>query len=722
MRSAAPMRHRKLVLLLGACALSYSSVGAARAQGAPAERDTSLEEVVVTAQRRSERLVDVPISITSVSANQLERAGVSGLLDLTIMVPGLKVDRQGGNTQPAIRGVTTLIADTGSDSNVAIYIDGVYQPNQRANNFDLPDIERIEVAKGPQGTLFGRNATGGAIQIFTKAPSFTPTGRFELGGGSYHDIYGKAYVSGPVIADRVAVSLTGFFEKMDGYYHDLRKGGAHVGKLDSDLVRGKILLTPTDDLKITLIGTWLYRNDTSAGMLQPLNGNSQGRLVNPNGLFPTTPYETAVDGAITDSETRSAMLKVEYDLGFGTLASTTSYADTNVHSLTDPDFSSVSVVTYDIRQPSKTFMQEVNFASLKDGPFSWIGGLFYYHSDARYAPLAIPQSRVAIRAQQVAKAWAAFGEATYDVTDRLSVIGGVRYSREQHRLGGSFVVPSYPAIARHTWDAWTPRVALRYEIAKNTNAYASYSKGFKSGGFSTGSLNANPYNPESITAYEVGIKSRPSGAVQLNAAAFYYDYKNQQVQSAIKVNGVDLGVTNNAAAAEIYGVDFDAAWQLTPEFAVNAGLSIMDASYKSYKAALVNVPRVQAAGVDCRCGNVTAVVDASGNPMIRAPDWTLTLSANYRKVFELGTLGLNGTLYHTDNYFITPDKRVQQPSYTMFNAQASWRPRGSHLEFTVYGKNLTDKAVFSSVFVNGLGDGVAYAAPRTFGGSVGYAF
>ena len=240
---------------------------------APAD---SIAEVIVTAQRRAERLQDVPLSITAVSGAQLEKLGVASTEDLTDVAPGLKMDRNGVNVQPAIRGVSSVEADIGADTNVAIYLDGVYQPNLPANAFDLPDVSRVEVDKGPQGTLFGRNAEGGAIQVFTLNPSFTPTGSGTLGYGDYNDLMAKGFISGPILDQRVAGSLSAFFESSDGYLKDELRDGKNVGGVNAHLIRGKLLFKLVPKLTALVSVTYSDRTD-GADYGQAYNGNTYDR-------------------------------------------------------------------------------------------------------------------------------------------------------------------------------------------------------------------------------------------------------------------------------------------------------------------------------------------------------------------------------------------------------------------------------------------------------------
>ena len=212
------------LVLLSSTAPAWAQVAAPPADATATTNDSN--EIIVLAQRRAERLQDVPISVTVQSGEQLETAGVDNLRDLGAVTPGLTFQAQGNFVQPALRGITTLVTGPGSDNPIALYIDGVYEGTQAGASIDLPDVERIEVSKGPQGTLFGRNSTGGAIQIFTKAPSFTPTGSVSATAGLYdgsgpsrasYDLGVKGYVSGPIVADKLAASLSFAYRNVDGY-------------------------------------------------------------------------------------------------------------------------------------------------------------------------------------------------------------------------------------------------------------------------------------------------------------------------------------------------------------------------------------------------------------------------------------------------------------------------------------------------------------------------
>jgi iron complex outermembrane receptor protein len=739
--------QRASLYLAGGAGAALLAGSAAWAQ----EPTTDVEEIIVTAQRRAERLQDVPLSITSQTADQLAAQGVSNIRDLSVAVPGVRMASIGPNTQPAIRGVSSQQSDPGNDANVAIYLDGVYQANQLVNSMDLPDIERLEVAKGPQGTLFGRNATGGAIQVFTKAPSFTPTGQLLVGYGRFDDKVARGFVSGPIIGDKLAASISGAFREWDGYTRDVLRGGRRTNGIEHKSARLKLLFVPSESAKFTATAAYTDRYDGTASQFVAVNGNSVGRgrlsangaslIPNPGAIIATSerPYQVVQNyPTFVDVKDVNFSLKGEFDLGFGTLTSITSY-DRLLKAKNDieTDQSSVDVVFYNVFQRGKYFSQEVTLASEKMGPLSWVAGVFYYYSDGRYDPIRIHGDafgpvEIDVYTRQKTKAYAAFGEINYDITDRLSTIVGLRYSKEKRESSGLFAFggggfipgrPDLPAVGDKSWDSFTPRVSVRYKLNEaGDNVYATYSTGFKSGGYNIATADPVPFNPEKIKAFEVGLKTSPSRPISANVAAFYYKYNDLQVQAIVN----NFNVTANAARAKIKGFDAEAIWRATPEFTVTAGLAYLDAEFSSYPNATVNNPITYRAGPlagrPCFCGNVTGIRDVSGNALVRSPDWTASLTGLYSKELSAGQLDGSVSVYRSDKYFLDAENRIFQPSYTTVAAQVSFSPAGTGMKLTAWGRNLTNKKIIQGAFILNEADGVSFGPPRTYGVSLEYAF
>jgi iron complex outermembrane receptor protein len=733
-------RGMRPIIRCGAAMLALGPVGAMQAaradapQSSGSSNDQQLETITVTTQKRAERLQDVPLSIASKTGDQLEQEGVTTVRDLPLVTPGLVFDTGGGGfVLPSIRGISTGLSGQGEEANVATYVDGFYKPEELANTYDLPDIDRVEVDKGPQGTLFGRNATGGAIQIFTLQPSFTPTGHATLSYGNFNDRLAKGYVTGPLAGDQLAGSLSAFYEIRDGYNHDILDGGRKVGNLDSKLVRGKFLWRPADWASFTLTAQYMNRLDNSSGSGQALNGNATAAgppYLLPRSQLPTTPWNVALSlPGYLRVKSSSFNLRSEFDLSLGTLTSLTQYEDDQPRLATDTDFSAAVIGDTTIHEPNRFVTQELDFASRKLGNWlSFIAGAFYYDDTSKFDPLVSNQI-VVINSPVKTKSYAGFAEATAELTDHLSVIGGARYTWERKEFGINLAAGGITlgtAAGSKSWNAVTPRASVIYKLNDSSNAYFTYSQGFKSGGINTYNYATTyTWNPEKVQAYELGLKSLLTDRLSLNAAGFYYKYTNQQVLGLLTyctpAGCVPIGTRQNAASSTIYGLDVDATARVTDELSLVAGLSLLHARFDSFDNALVDRPRPLASCPDnLPCGNTSLIVNDSGKPLPRAPDWTVSLEGNYVKHFAPGRLALNLSLYTSARFYYDTDERIHQPGHTMVNARASWEPERTNLTVTVWGKNLTNKALFQSVYINDNADGVSYQPPRTYGVSVDY--
>lgn len=742
------MSSRKCAAALSALLSSTTAMAAAQpvpaAQPAAEAPSEDGSDIIVTAQRRSERARDVPISLTALGEKQLQNAGITDTRGLTMVTPGLKMDRVGNFTLPALRGVTTTITNPGADANVAVYLDGIYQPSTLSNTFDLPDVERVEVIKGPQGTLFGRNATGGAIQVFTRAPSYTPEGMASVGYSSFNTFTAKGFVSGPVVPDKVAVSLAGFYEKGDTYYHNLRTSGPGLSGTDSVLVRGKIRIDPVDGVRLTVTGRYSDRKESLAIYGAPLNGNSVARLLDPTAIIPTRPYDAAVNNEATPQRVKFADVsgRLEIDTETGTLTSLTGYLNARTTDVLDADYAYTpngKGVNYFVSAYDKYFTQELNYASHYEGQFNFVVGAFYTKGQGGYDPIGVqtPTFSVSIYGKQHVESLAGFGEIYYDLTDKLSAIGGLRYSWERRSLEsallfGGVALPPPPLTerGRKNWASATPRFSLRYKLTPTSNVYFTFSQGFKSGVYNTTSTTSDLANPERLTAYEVGFKGKVSEGLSLNLAGFYYDYKDLQANVYTSINGVPLSLLRNAASARIYGFETDATATFSPAFDMRMAISVLDAKYKSFASASVlmpctNIPATggcSTIGTPTNTGNATTAYDASGQGMIRAPSFTASVTANAHIPLAGSQLDLSGTVYYSSRLNFTFNHRIFQPAYATVDARASWKVPDTGLTLSVFGRNLTNHTVISGTFIAEPSDGVSYAPPRSYGGAIEYRF
>ncbi|WP_340314582.1 TonB-dependent receptor [Rhizorhabdus argentea] len=697
----------------------------------PAASDAT-QEIIVTAQRRAQRLQDVPISMISQSGADIARANVTNIQDLQKVIPGLNILTTGTTMQPVLRGVQTTIGAAGNDSPVAIYLDGLYRPNQVVNNFELPDIEQIQVLKGPQGTLFGRNSTGGAILITTRKPSldrFTGTLSQSVGiytsGGKGTETISKGFVTGPIVRDKIAASLSAVFVTNSGYFRDIISQGAY-GRIRAHQITGKILIEPTDSLEITLKAYHVHRNDRAAMPFSPLNNNTLARRLFPSTPLPQTPWEIAftqpLGPAIIKDHGGSA--QISWNLDWATLSSLTGYSKSYEFTPGDIDATAAPVGVTVSSQWDKPFQQEILLTS-KPGRFNWIVGAFYFHNISGSA--TINGAFGAVHTSAIA----GFADGTFDVSEHLSIVGGIRYSSErkaQHaafypnlRAGfgaGSPLPDNIPLLGDPVrWHAFTPRASIVYKFSRDANIYATYSKGFKSGGYSISALSKFAVDPEQLNSYEIGFKAA-TRRYTFNLAVFHYDWQNLQVSVIGTRNGSTFTGIANAASAKLTGIDADGTIDVGGGFSIRMGASFLpEAKYARYLGAVVYPINPDRLG-----GNIASSMDASGFRLIRAPKLTGSAGLDFRTEIGGGDFEASANVTHSSAFNHEVLGRVRQSAYTLVDGQLSWSPSGSGFQFTIWGKNLTNKAYTTGAVPTPVADAVHYAPPRELGGSVSFKF
>jgi iron complex outermembrane receptor protein len=724
-------------MLVASTAVGLALLGStAAAQAASDEAATSaLEEVVVTAQRRGENLQNVPMAVTALDGDQLAKGGVISTQDLTVAVPGMMWGRSTNFSQPAIRGVSNRNATAGDEPNVATFLDGVYQPDQTATLTELANLERIEVLKGPQGTLFGRNATGGAVNIITRRPSFDFDGSAAASYGRYNYYKLSAYVTGPILGDRVAGSFAVLHYGDDGYIKNTINGKTQ-GQNDGTTYRAKLLFLPTENLTLQLNGLWSQNANDTLTSGQLVGGNSAARLqinnplLNPLGytadqIIPTTPRRTSTPQVpfshnlqwLTDAH-------FEYDLGWATLSGLASYGRNRSNALffTDATFFGLSRTSY--HAVSHNQNQELVLTSAPGGRLTWLVGATGFQAQSSFEPLSSGTRNLVTGGYtfnlanygQKTLAGAIFAEATFAATETLFVTGGLRYSADKKKAYNANLAQTTPSLGAKSWDKLTPRLVVRWQFAPSSNLYGSITQGYKSGTFSAVTpLGARvPANPETITSYEVGLKTDIGDNIRLNLAAFHYDYEDLQVSASIGPAATNV---ENATSAKIDGLDGDLVWAVNDKLRLNAGVSLLRPRVGTFTNASINVPRPIPLS-----GNVLAVLDVSGNDLIRAPRHTFSLGGTYTTPFMGGELEFVGSAFFSDKWYAELSNRVKQPSYEVVNASVTWRAPDEKTYVTVFGQNLTSADYALGHLVSASGDEFAYAKPRWFGVTVGYNF
>jgi len=695
---------------------------------APQAQSSSDSDIVVTARRREERLQEVPMSVSAIPAASLASAGVSNAHDLTQVVPGVVFAQAGATVQPSIRGVGNRSTGRSNDPSVAIYIDGFYYPSTAGLAFDLLELQRVEVLRGPQGTLFGRNATGGLINYITVDPQFETRGSVSLRAGSFGELSGRAYITG-AISDTIAADLAVSAYRDDGYITDLINGG-HANDRTAFSIRSKWLFQVSEHTRLTLTGAYNDVDDPTAQTYQPLNQNTRGRFLSP--ILPTRPWQTATSAATPIRIGYSqavATARLTHDFEGLTLFFEGSYQGDHSPNSADSDGSTAVLAASSATHAgvhAKT--AEVRLVSTGSGPFQWVAGVFGFQAYSWTLPQISPTFTNQVRVREArlygrnwTRSLAGFLELNYSITPALRATLGGRYTYEDRHFNarqdtvtlatGATTILAFDGTI--SFQRFTPRAVLQYIFSPRANIYASYNRGFKSGFFNTTSVTGASVEPEDLDAYEVGFHTEPVPGVLLNGAAYYYNYQNLQVSARDPVSG--LSTTQNAAQSRIKGAEIEMVASLGHGTRLRLGASYNHAVYTSFPLAQVTVPRADGAGND------QPFLDVSGNHLPRTPEFTANAGLEHTSHFRQGDLGIGLNAYYSSKNYYEPSNRITQNGYVLINGEISWQ-FSNGLRLAVWGTNLTNHAVLMLAVPSTNGDMVVYDQPRRIGGSIGYRF
>jgi iron complex outermembrane receptor protein len=647
---------------------------AAPPNGAPASG-----EIVVTAERRDARVVDTPITIAALSSSQLQSRGVTGVLDLTKVVSGLKLDQYGGSVFPAIRGITTSVSGVGVSSNVAVYLDGFYQATPTVLNFEFPDVDNVQVLKGPQGTLFGRNATGGAILLTTKDPTTHPQGEVSLGYGTYNEKVASGFASGP-LADGLTASISASYRHSDGYTRNI-VNGEKDGFYNGWNVRGKLKYETGDWLTLKLEADHTYINDPMS-MVYRVEGNNSTGDVTPGAIVAHQPYDTSSDQpTILRRKVDGVYFTAKANLGFATLTSLTSYANEKDLFQFDFDGSSLPNTDFAYAQHVQTITQELILAGTT-GRLQWSVGGFYLHQNGRM-PFAAVDGFSYVDDRVLTKSYAGYVDATYNILPKLYITGGVRYSHEAKGLDYNFLDGSPEGHSSRGWNSVTPRGVVRYQFDRDTSAYASYSKGFAAGVYSPFSPTQNPVNPEKLDAYEIGFKHSQSG-FSFDAAAFYYKYRDMQFVSYTVVNGETVSILKNVGRANIKGLEANVRYRVNDILSLNAGGAYTRAKYNDFQGA----PSYQAVAGG---GYAIVPIDASGKMLIRTPKFTGSAGFNVHYPLGAAALDFGGNFYFVSKSYDDAANELEIKQHALVDFNANLTSANGLWKLGVVAKNLLNK-------------------------------
>jgi iron complex outermembrane receptor protein len=718
----------------------------AQDQNPPAEAADSqqgaLADIVVTAQRRAESVQKIPIAISAISGAALAERGATDLTSIGSSIPSLNMSEQIGQARITLRGIGVDNISTGAESSVAFNQDGVFFSRSAAALASFYDVQRVEVLRGPQGTLYGRNATGGSVNIITNKPTSDLHGGVSLTGGNYETINAEAFVSGG-LSDTVSARLSGQVQNHSGYGKNIFTG-SDIDSKHSQAIRGQLLFKPGSRLSVLLAADYYHSKDRSNTYhyFGPAGFTDDGTPVTPTalllgGVVPTSERDvSSVRDPSTAAEFWGARADISYELNDEvTLRSLTAYRRSDFMLLTDINPLGVNLFPLDLSEKSNQYSQEFQVNWDTDTNKLVVGA--FYLKETIDGALVAPLNLLAVGGPDLfvqgyfaggrlkTKAAAAFAQDTYSLTESLRLTLGARYSWERKtvadqsdfdfsRLYDPANAPRFPVHNEtKTFKSFTPKVGIDFDLARNTLLYASFSKGFKAGTFNLGST-APALDPEKVDAYEAGIKSTVlDGRLRANISAFYYEYSDLQVG---KVQG-QLLVLENAAAAEIYGLEGEFTFEPVHNLLVGLNASYLHARFKRYITADQARPAGDGATVD---ENGVPAFNLSGNALPQAPDYTIDLSAQYTFDMPSGSLTLRGESNWSDRIYFSPFNRdaVSQPAFNTQNAFVTYRTNGG-LRLTGFVRNIGDKTIRASgqVASTVLGSPIVgfVKPPRTYG-------
>lgn len=734
---SSPFKAALLVCsVLGAA--SAFPVGARAQQGSDANAnadDDRISDIVVTAQRRDERLQDVPISVSAVTAKALENSGVKSSADLYRLVPSLTVNTTNGRFFPRIRGIGNEITNPAYENGVATYIDGVYVASTAGGIMTLSNVDRIEVLKGPQGTLFGRNSTGGLINVITRKPTQQLNAEITLGYANYQTVTADGYVTGG-LTDTIAMDLAGHISHQGKGYGINNVTGKDVYQLKQDQAVRSSILGDFGSVQVRVTGDYSLRSGstnptTTAPHSYPAGGQVQ--------TF-SNPWDVAIDtDPYSRLETYGVSGRIDIDAGFGKLSSVTAYRKANSFVSIDGDTTALPTTNIYLNQFDKQVSEELQLASHAGSPVSWIVGAHYFDANSGYDPArvhfnapfnppvpGIPSLKLAEvrnRAILTTRAIAAFGQVTVPLSESTNLTGGFRYTWEKRTIEATGEIDilngptgiALPSVALRTLHVSKPtwRVSLDHRFSPELMVYASYNRGFKSGGYNANAPTDAPYRPEMLDAYEVGFKSDLlDRRLRLNVAGFYYDYSD--IQIARYIGGATI--IYNGGDARTYGLDMDFELRPIDGLTLNGGVSLLNAKFTHAPGLFFYVPRSVPP-----YGNQITIAAGDGNSLPYSPDFTTTLGVQYEIPTSFGSVVLGGNYYRSTSYFTNADNVLNQPTFGLINADLSFR-LNSGLELRFFGQNLANKAVSSSQNCSPSSCAITFRAPRTYGVTVGAKF
>jgi iron complex outermembrane receptor protein len=716
-----------------------------------------IEEIVVTARKREESVQDIPISITAFSANKMKALHIDDSSDIAFFTPNFTWNSEFGKTSPQVylRGIGSNNFMANNTGPVAVYQDNVYHGPNVTHAFAAFDLDRVEVLKGPQGTLYGRNSTGGLVNFISRKPTIggDVSGELGLEFGDYQTINVGGAIDIPfseTMAGRVAFAVN----RNEGFWdnNNPASGVDHSGRIEDYSARAQLLFKPDDALDVLLnFHVAISEPDTEpfkaigtacpAGVTPFLSKSTGSRCPDIFGVRDTGDvFETFGSDDREEVDTYGGFVQIEYHTDLFSITSLTAFDTVEHRRYDDADGSANLQFHGHFLDEFDYFSQELRISGGRD-KLKWHAGVYYYNESydglTLFDIFDIDPNAFGVDKEFDTESYAFFGQVDYSLTDKLSFNAGFRWSYEEKTID-KFDVVLYNATGRalfidslasltgintptiidirtdrkKDFDELTWRFSMDYALTDDVLFYASVSRGFKGGeinGFPGATEPTSIIAPEILDAVEAGIKSTVfNGSVVLNAAVFYYDYQDQQVSTFSDQGGNPVAVLDNATSSEIWGIDIDINWAPTDQFYISGAIGYVDANYGDFFS--------PAAG------------QLSNNRIAFTPELEATLLARYEWNLSNGSvLSLQGDIQYTDDIFFQPTnvEYLHEDAYTLFNASLRYSLPGDKWSFTLFGKNLSDKEYFSSGYDLGpplFPSQIKVGPPRYIGVKIDYAF
>lgn len=696
----------------------------------------TLEEVVVTAQHREESLQDVPIAITAINSEELRAGGINDLNGVSLRTPGFSM----GSFTPSqpqlyIRGIGSNDDGAAGDQSVVVFLDGVYLGRTAGQAFDLFDLERIEVLRGPQGTLYGKNAAGGAINVVSQKPSDEFRGAIEVSAGDLGFRSTRAKLSSR-LTDNVAGKLAVSYKERDGYVESLAADIDDMNGYESSAIRAQLFVSPSDSVELLLSAD--YAEDDRNGPGRSLGftyGVEQAVRLDPSNPSPDF-YQNLVDNEPrSEIETWGLSLKADWHVGPGTLTTITAYRETDADAVdvaisaafeyqtafAGMGFEGVAELNNPVVEHSEQFTQELRYALNVTDTLFLQTGFFYLNekvdrveSSLIYCDFACSAVPAAARPINLpvgstdqtneTNSYGLFAQGIWSVSDRTDITLGARYTYEEKdatnvgAANGLNVVTPYDVQMSESWNAFTPKIAVNYAFNEDISAYASVTTGFKSGGYQGMGPNAvaasTPFDEENVISYEMGVKGLMlNGTLSVGAALFSSDYSDLQVLRVVGVNQV----IDNAGEAEIQGLELEGQWLLSDHFRLLATYAYLDTEYSELEGALsVN----------------------EGNALRNAPENAYSLSAIFDYPVASGHINARADFSHKDDAYQDMENRelAMMPEYDVLNLRVAYTPANEAWELAGWVNNAMDEEYLAhNSVIAPLAELPLPAAPRTWG-------